>query len=80
MPPTSGDEAQLLRTVERLRRRRLDRSRPLWEIWFLPGLPDTGVGVFIRLHHVVADGISGLATLQALLDATPVASQPPTPA
>ena len=37
--PAPGDETQLLLTVEQIRRRRLDRSQPLWEIWFLPGLP-----------------------------------------
>jgi hypothetical protein len=34
--PVPGDEAQLLQTVERLRRRRLDWSRPPWEMWFSP--------------------------------------------
>jgi diacylglycerol O-acyltransferase / wax synthase len=33
-------EAELLRAAERLRRQRLDPSRPLWEMWFLTGLPD----------------------------------------
>ena len=37
--PAPGDETQLLLTLEQLRRRRLDRSRPLWEMWFLTGLP-----------------------------------------
>ena len=46
--PAPGDEAQLLRAVEQLRRRRLDRSRPLWEMWFLTGLPDRRVGLFVR--------------------------------
>jgi diacylglycerol O-acyltransferase / wax synthase len=66
-----ADEAALLRTVARLRGRRLDMSRPLWEMWFLPGLPDGRVGWFVRLHHVVADGIAGVAELGALLDASP---------
>ena len=77
--PAPADEAALLRRVETLRRRRLDRTKPLWEIWFLPGLPDRRVGVFFRLHHVVADGIAGVATMGALLGGTPAAPQPPTP-
>jgi diacylglycerol O-acyltransferase / wax synthase len=79
-----ADEAELLRTVARLRSRRLDMSRPLWEMWFLPGLPNGRVGWFVRLHHVVADGIAGIAELGALLDASPssaaATSQPWTPA
>ena len=73
-PP--GDEAQLLATVETLRRRRLDRSRPLWEMWFLTGLADGRVGLFVRLHHVVADGIAGVAAVAALLDVVPDAVSP----
>jgi diacylglycerol O-acyltransferase / wax synthase len=73
-----ADEAELLHTVARLRRRRLDRSRPLWEIWFITGLSDDRIGMFVRLHHVVADGIAGLAELSTLLETVP--SSAPTPA
>ncbi|MGZ4648069.1 MAG: wax ester/triacylglycerol synthase family O-acyltransferase [Blastococcus sp.] len=66
-----GTEADLLHAVERLRSRRLDRSRPLWEMWFLPGLPDARVGLLVRMHHVVADGIASVATMGAFLDAVP---------
>lgn len=66
--PAPGGHTELLAVVESLRRRRLDVSRPLWEVWLLPGLAEGRVGLFLRLHHVVADGIAGLATLGALLD------------
>ena len=68
-----ADETELLRAIARIRRRRLDRSRPLWEMWFLTGLPADRIGWFIRLHHVVADGIAGVAELGVLLDAAPSA-------
>lgn len=67
--PAPGDEAALLLATEQLRRRRLDRSRPLWEMSFLPGLPENRVGMFVKMHHAIADGIAGVATLGALLDA-----------
>jgi diacylglycerol O-acyltransferase / wax synthase len=73
--PAPGDEAALLSAVEQLRRHRLDRTRPLWEMWFLPGLPDGRVGLFVRLHHAAADGIAAVATVGALLDPDP---HPPT--
>jgi diacylglycerol O-acyltransferase / wax synthase len=69
--PAPGDEAALLGTAEQLRRRRLDRSRPLWEMWFLTGLPERRIGLFARMHHATADGIAGVATLGTFLDATP---------
>lgn len=66
--PAPGGQGELLAVVESLRRRRLDASRPLWEVWLLPGLAEGRVGLFLRIHHVVADGIAGLTTLGALLD------------
>ncbi len=75
--PTPGDEAQLLLATEQLRRRWLDRSRPLWEMWFLPGLPEGRIGMFMKVHHAIADGVAGVATLGALLDAVPDATAAP---
>jgi wax ester synthase-like acyl-CoA acyltransferase family protein len=82
--PAPGDEAALLLATEQLRRRRLDRSRPLWQMCFLPGLPANRVGMFAKMHHAIANGIAGMATLGTLLDAVPDAPtrpvQPWTPA
>jgi diacylglycerol O-acyltransferase / wax synthase len=79
-----GDEAQLLAACADLYARRWDRSRPLWQAWLLPGLPDHQVGLFLRAHHTIADGVAGLAAFGALLDLdadTPVSAVPPwTPA
>lgn len=78
--PAPAGEDELLRTVERVRRQRLDRSRPLWEMWFLTGLADNRVGLFVRMHHAIADGMAGEATLATFLDATPEAvHDPPRP-
>lgn len=71
--PAPGGEAELLLAVERLRRRRLDRSRPLWEMWFLTGLPEGRTGLFVKVHHVVADGVAGVALLTSLLGGDPAA-------
>jgi diacylglycerol O-acyltransferase / wax synthase len=73
-PP--GDQAQLLAACAELYRRRLDPSRPLWEAWLLPGLPQQQVGLFLRAHHTLADGVAGVAAFGALLDLT---ADPPTP-
>jgi diacylglycerol O-acyltransferase len=66
-----GDETQLLLACEKLRRRPLSRSRPLWEMWFLTGLANGGVGFFMRMHHAIADGVAGVATLAAFVDPVP---------
>ncbi|HEY7703916.1 MAG TPA: wax ester/triacylglycerol synthase domain-containing protein [Acidimicrobiia bacterium] len=66
-----ADEAVVLQTVEQLRLRRLDPSHPLWELWFLPGLADRRVALYMRLHHAMADGMAALIVLGALLDLEP---------
>ena len=56
--PSPGDEMQLLLACERLRRRPLDWGQPLWEMWFLTGLPDDRVGLFIKMHHATPSAIA----------------------
>jgi diacylglycerol O-acyltransferase / wax synthase len=69
--PAGAGEAELLLAIERLRRRRLDPARPLWEMWFLTGLPGGRVALFVRLHHAIADGMAAMATVGAFLDPAP---------
>ncbi len=69
--PPPGDEPQLLVACETLRRRPLPRARPLWAMWLLTGLPDERVGFFIKMHHAIADGVAGVATLAAFFDSVP---------
>jgi diacylglycerol O-acyltransferase / wax synthase len=74
--PPPGDQAQLLLACEQLRRQRLDPSRPLWEAWFLPGLPHGQTGLFLRMHHAMADGATGVAAFGALFDLAADAAGP----
>jgi diacylglycerol O-acyltransferase / wax synthase len=73
-PP--GDELALLEATDRVYRQLLDRRRPLWELWFLTGLGDGRVGVLLKLHHAVADGLGAVAIIGALFDREPDASDP----
>jgi len=75
--PTGTGEAELLLAVERLRSQRLDPSRPLWEMWFLTGLPERQVALFVKLHHAIADGMAAMATISAFLDTAPDTPAPP---
>lgn len=77
--PAPADEAQLLRVIEGLCRQRLDRARPLWEMWFLPGLPAGQVACLIRLHHVMSDGMAAVAIMSAFLDPDPATTAGPAP-
>ena len=78
--PPPGGEAELLDVVERLRRQPLDPSRPPWDITFLTGLSDLHVGMFVRIHHTIADGMAAMIMVASFLDPdpdTPVGSAPP---
>lgn len=68
-PP--GGETEVLFAAEQLRRQPLDLSRPLWEMCFLTGLPEKRLGLFIKIHHAVADGMAAMRTIASLLDTVP---------
>jgi WS/DGAT/MGAT family acyltransferase len=71
-----GDDVRLLDAAARVVERTLDRRRPLWELWFLTGLADGRVGVLLKLHHAVADGMAAVAIMGALFDLDPDAPDP----
>jgi WS/DGAT/MGAT family acyltransferase len=79
-PVDPEDEAALAEAVEQIRSRRLDLSRPLWELWLLPGAGAGGMTLFVRMHHDVADGVAGVARLAALLGEQPRTGTPEKPA
>ena len=65
-PP--GGEAELLELAARLDERQLDRARPLWELWFTTGLRGGRIGVLLKLHHCVADGLAAVGLMGSLFD------------
>jgi len=85
--PSPGSSAQLLTLVSRILAQRLDRTKPLWELWLVEGLADDRFAVVAKTHHAMVDGVGGMDLMAALLDLepdpAPVASTPwqaqPTP-
>ncbi|USX53925.1 wax ester/triacylglycerol synthase domain-containing protein [Lentzea sp. HUAS12] len=79
-----GDERALLDMAYSLVATPLPRAGPRWSAVFVEGLADSGVALVIVLHHVLADGVGGLAILAGLVDpggpALPVAFPRPRPA
>jgi len=69
--PAPGNHEQLLEQVGRIYSRRLDRSRPLWEIYLIHGLEGGKVALLSKSHHAAIDGMSGSEILTALYDITP---------
>jgi diacylglycerol O-acyltransferase / wax synthase len=69
--PPPGDDRRVAETVARIFARPLDRSRPLWEIYVIHGLPEGQVALLTKIHHAVVDGVSGNEILSVLLDPSP---------
>jgi diacylglycerol O-acyltransferase len=74
--PSPGGRAQLQRLAGRLFSQRLDRDRPLWELWLVEGLEDGGFAIISKTHHCLLDGVSGVDLATVLLDAD---EKPPPP-
>jgi diacylglycerol O-acyltransferase / wax synthase len=69
--PAPGGEAEFKRLTARIMSQRLDRSKPLWEIWFAEGLSDGRYALISKTHHCLVDGISGADIMSVILDLTP---------
>ena len=69
--PRPGNTAQLLDLAARIVSRPLDRSRPLWEIYFIEGLEHGRVAVLSKTHQALVDGIHTVDLGQLLLDPSP---------
>lgn len=66
--PAPGAVQQVIDTVEQVHWRLLDRSRPLWELYVVEGLERNRLGLLLRFHHALADGMSALYLAGTLLD------------
>jgi WS/DGAT/MGAT family acyltransferase len=49
----------------------LSRSGPLWEIWVMEGLESGHVGLLVKVHHALMDGIRAARLLEVLFDIEP---------
>ena len=80
--PRPADEAALKQLAGRLFSQRLDRSKPLWEIWLVQRMAGGRFALIAKTHHALVDGISGVDITTVLFDAAaePVATaRPPAP-
>ena len=67
--PRPGTMEQLREFVGRVAARRMDRSRPLWEMYVVEGLEGDRFAVVAKTHLTLVDGVDNVDIGQVLLDA-----------
>jgi diacylglycerol O-acyltransferase / wax synthase len=73
-PPGGAD--QLAEQVARIVGRKMDRSRPLWEVYVIEGLGDGRWALLTKTHHATIDGAAGVILMNMLNDTDPEAPLP----
>src|SRR3954452_15696633 len=62
--PAPGGTEQLDRLAARIFSQRLDRTKPLWELWMVEGLENPShpprFALISKTHHSLVDGVSGV--------------------
>ncbi len=74
-----GTERELKAMAARILSTNLDRRWPLWDMTLLTGLSGGRTGVLTRVHHCMADGLSGVELMNVLMDHTPEFAPAPKP-
>jgi WS/DGAT/MGAT family acyltransferase len=69
--PAPGGPVELAEFVADVAGRALDRSKPLWELWFVEGLEGGHVAIVAKVHHAAIDGVAGVGILATLFDLSP---------
>jgi len=77
--PKPGTLDQLRHLAGRVFSQRLDRSKPLWELWLVQGLEDNRFALISKTHHSMIDGIAGVDIASVLFDLEPVPREVPPP-
>ncbi len=67
--PRPGSDEQLQDFVARVQPRKLDRTRPLWEVYLVEGLHDGRFAVVTKTHYSLIDGVNALDIAHVIVDA-----------
>ncbi|MDV3220051.1 wax ester/triacylglycerol synthase family O-acyltransferase [Intrasporangium sp.] len=66
--PRPGTDEQLQDFVARVQPRRLDRTRPLWEVYYVEGLTGGRFAIVTKTHHALIDGVNALDIAHVIVD------------
>ena len=74
--PTPGTPAQFDALVSDFFSRTLTPNRPLWQLLVIEGLEDGRAAIALKVHHALADGVSGAEAFANLFDISPEVRAP----
>ena len=69
--PSPGSMRELGELAGHLHAQHLDRRKPLWEMWFIEGVEGGKVALYVKTHHCLIDGASGIGLGEMLYDMSP---------
>lgn len=69
--PAPGNDEKFKALISRIMSQQLDRTKPLWEMWYAEGLGGGRTALITKTHHCLVDGVSGADIMSVLLDLTP---------
>jgi diacylglycerol O-acyltransferase len=69
--PHPGGQRELGVLVSRLHGHPLDLHRPLWEVHVIEGLEDDRFAIYLKIHHSLVDGVSGMRMILRALSPDP---------
>ena len=74
--PSPGSIEQVYALASRLHAQPLDRSRPLWQVWFIEGIEGGAAAIYMKTHHCLIDGTGGAGLMEVMADLFPDATAP----
>ena len=74
--PPPGDMDTVLAMILELSEAPLDRSRPLWDAWYLTGMAEGISVLLVRTHHASIDGMGIMQLQRILYDSKPTPVDP----
>ena len=66
--PRPGSDDQLQEFVARVQPKRLDRGRPLWEVYLVEGLAEGRFALVTKTHQALVDGINAVDIAHVIVD------------
>jgi len=77
--PSPGTDQQLYEFAAELFAPKLERDKPLWEMYVIDGIEGNRSALVSKVHHCLVDGVSGIELFMLVMDVSPTPIPPAPP-